>query len=78
MSGHADSGNHGGKPELSENRVSEGRPGGALGHDRASIPLQMDLALRVSGLLQNPAAAGRGLRGTARGKTEDRRQKSEF
>ncbi len=34
MGGHAGSGDHTGNPELSENRVSQGRPSGALSHDR--------------------------------------------
>ena len=33
MGGHAGSGDHTGNPELSENRVSQGRPSGALSHD---------------------------------------------
>jgi hypothetical protein len=47
---HAGSGDHSGKPEFSENRVSEGYPGGALGDNR----YKWIWLLRVSGLLRNP------------------------
>jgi hypothetical protein len=44
VAGHAGSGDQSGNPELSENRVSQGRLSGALGHHK----LQMDSVVRVS------------------------------
>jgi hypothetical protein len=44
MGGHTGSGDYRGNPEFSENRVSQGRPSGALSHHK----LQMDSVVRVS------------------------------